>query len=293
MANEGSDVNFYVVLALLSALCMASSGIIARYSGLGAAELTFYRLFVGAFCLALLLLARGQLKQLKNKPDWHVLLNGLLLASFMLCFLQAITSISLANAIMLVYLAPPLTSLAAHWLFHEKLNLASSLCIGLAMLGFAMLQQFKLDLALTPSQLPGFVYGLLSLLTYSAFLLFNRKPNPAKSLYQRTFYQLAIGALCVLPFWTDAAWPDAADLPWIMLAGIFPGFLAILWALTALQHLPTRVYGTLAYIEPAAVILAGWLLFQESLSLLQMSGVLLILACGIGQTILAKPTQNA
>lgn len=286
-------MNFYVVLALLSALCMASSGIIARYSGLGAAELTFYRLFVGAFCLALLLLARGQLKVLTHKPDWHVWLNGGLLASFMLCFLQAIQTISLANAIMLVYLAPPLTSLAAHWLFHEKLNLASSLCIVFAMLGFAMLQQFQLDLALTPAQLPGFGYGLLSLLAYSAFLLLNRKPDPAQSLYQRTFYQLAIGALCVLPFWQDAALPASADLPWILLAGIFPGFLAILWALTALQHLPTRVYGTLAYIEPAAVILAGWLLFQENLSLLQVSGVVLILACGIAQTLFARPTEKA
>lgn len=284
-------MNIYVVLALLSAVCMASSGIIARYSQLGAAELTFYRLFVGAFCLALLLTSRGKLQQLKVKPDRHVLINGVLLASFMLCFLQAIQTISLANAIMLVYLAPPLTSLVAHWCFNEKLNLASSLCIGFAMLGFAMLQQFKLDLALTPAQLPGFIYGLLSLFAYSAFLLLNRKPDPAQSLYQRTFYQLAIGACCVLPFLTNASLPVMADIPWILLAGFFPGFLAILWALTALQHLPTRVYGTLAYIEPATVILSGWLLFQESLNMLQLGGVLLILCCGVMQTLLARPAK--
>ena len=71
------------------------------------------------------------------------------------------------------------------------------------------------------------------------------------------------------------------------------GFLAILWALTALQHLPTRVYGTLAYIEPATVILSGWLLFQESLNLLQLGGVLLILCCGVMQTLLARPAKMA
>jgi drug/metabolite transporter (DMT)-like permease len=160
------------------------------------------------------------------------------------------------------------------------------------MLGFAMLQQFQLDLALTPAQLPGFLYGLLSLFAYSAFLLLNRKPDPAQSLYQRTFYQLAIGAFCVVPFLAGASLPVAADIPWILLAGIFPGFLAILWALTALQHLPTRVYGTLAYIEPATVILSGWLLFQESLNLLQLGGVLLILCCGMAQTLLARPAKT-
>ena len=44
-------MNLYLIFALISAVSMASSGVIARMSGLAAAELTFYRLFVGALCL--------------------------------------------------------------------------------------------------------------------------------------------------------------------------------------------------------------------------------------------------
>lgn len=282
----------YLVFALLSAVFMASSGIIARFSALSAAELTFYRLAVGACCLALLLLGSGQLRQLRHIPDRMVLLNGILLASFMLCFLQAIETISLANAIMLVYLAPPLTALAAHWLYQEKLSRHSVLLIGLSVFGFAMLQQFQLSLALTPAQLPGFIFGLCSLLAYAAYLLLNRKPAASQSLYQRTFYQLLIGAVCVLPFLTDAQLPATDQLLWIALAGIFPGFLAILTALAALQHLPTRVYGTLAYLEPVTVILAGWWLFAEQLSWLQAGGVLLILSCGVAQAALPRTAPS-
>ena len=280
----------YALLALISAVAMASSGIIARFSGLAAAELTFYRLAVGGLCLLLFVGLTGRLAVLKGKPDWRMAANGMLLAGFMLSFLSAIEYISLANAIMLVYLAPPLSAFIAHWLLQERLDLPDSSLIVLSFLGFAMLQQFKFDLVLDAAQLPGLLLGLLSLCAYSSFLLLNRRSQPAHSQLQRTFYQLIIGACCVLPFLTDMTTPVADDLIWIALAGIFPGFIAIYCAIVALQHLPTRVYATLAYLEPVTVILAGWWLFNESLNTLQLGGVLLIIVTGLLLALRHKPT---
>ena len=281
----------YALLALISAVAMASSGIIARFSGLAAAELTFYRLAVGALCLLLFVGLSGRLAQLKGKPDWRMALNGVLLASFMLCFLSAIEYISLANAIMLVYLAPPLSAFIAHWLLNETLDLPDASLIVLSFFGFAMLQQFKFDLVLDTAQLPGLLLGLLSLCAYSSFLLLNRRSLPAHSQLQRTFYQLIIGACCVLPFLTGINLPSADDLLWIALAGIFPGFIAIYCAIIALQHLPTRVYATLAYLEPVTVILAGWWMFNESLTALQLGGVLLIILTGLSLARRHKPAR--
>lgn len=278
-------------IALVSAVAMASSGIIARFSGLSAAELTFYRLAIGALCLLLFVAATGQIRSLKGKPDWRMAVNGVLLAGFMLSFLTAIEYISLANAIMLVYLAPPLSAFLAHWLLQEKLDLPDSSLIVLSFLGFAMLQQFKFDLVLDASQLPGLLYGLLALLCYSGFLLLNRRSLPGHSQLQRTFYQLIIGACCVLPFLTAMKAPLAEDIIWIALAGIFPGFIAIYCAIVALQHLPTRLYATLAYLEPVTVILAGWWLFGESLSTLQQSGVVLIICTGLALALRHKPAK--
>ena len=282
----------YLFLALFSAVCMASSGVIARYSQLSAAELTFCRLAVGALCLGGFLLCSGQIQQLRRWPSLVVVINGVLLASFMMGFLYAIQTISLANAIMLIYLAPPLTAVIAHFLYRERLNGLSLSLIACSVLGFAMLQQFQLDLALTPAQLPGFGFALFSLFTYAGFLLLNRKAQPNQSAYQRSFYQLAIGAGCVLPFLTHSAIPPITELPWILLAGIFPGFLAIVSAVLALQHLPVRVYGTLAYIEPVTVIVAGWWLFQETLVPIQVAGVVLILGCGMAQATFSKPANR-
>jgi len=267
--------------AIGAAVAMAQSGVISRLSGLAAAELTFYRLFIGACCLALFVASRQQLRMLGQRPDRHTVLNGVMLASFMMAFLQAIQSLSLANAILLVYLAPPLSAIIAHLWLHERLDAVSIGLVLSAFVGFAALQEFKVD-QLAGEQWPGFVFGLISLLTYTAFLLLNRQSRGGNAL-QRTFYQLLIGALCVLPFLSAAPIPTLQQVPYAVAAGVVPGFLAIYLAIKALDQLPTRVFGTLAYVEPVTVIVLGYCLFREALSPLQVTGVAIIIAAGVAQ----------
>jgi drug/metabolite transporter (DMT)-like permease len=266
----------YFYMAALAAAMMGTIGVIARYSEIAPASLTFYRLGLGALILALYLTLTGQLRLLAGKPPVLVLLNGVLLASFILCFLSAIQTISLTLAILLVYLAPALSAIIAHFLFTERLTSRTLLLIVLAFFGFAMLQEFQIDSRIEQQQ--GLWYALASLLTYTAFILLNKKVPATVPLYHKSFYQLLVGSLMV-----EQPWPGSHQWPWLIVAGIFPGFLALIFALQAIQHLPTRVFGTLAYLEPVVVIIAAWLLFAEPMSLLQWLGALLILASGVAQ----------
>ena len=276
-------------MAALAAAMMGTIGVIARYSEVDPASLTFYRLGLGAVILALYLALTGQLRLLAGKPAVLVLVNGVLLASFILCFLSAIQTISLTLAILLVYLAPALSAILAHFLFAERLTSRTFLLIILAFFGFAMLQEFKIDSRVEQQQ--GLWYALLSLITYTTFILLNKKVPDTVPLYHKSFYQLLVGSLCVLPLMLHQPWPAAEQWLWLVAAGLFPGFLALIFALQAIQHLPTWVFGTLAYLEPVVVIIAAWLLFAEPMSLLQWLGALLILACGVAQAWLSpKPS---
>lgn len=279
----------YIYLAALAAMMMGTIGVIARYSQVDPASLTFYRLGLGAVILAFYLALTGQLKFIAARPPALVLLNGVLLASFILCFLSAIQSISLTLAILLVYLAPALSAILAHFLFAERLTGRTLLLILLAFFGFAMLQQFQIDSRLEQQQ--GLWYALASLLTYTAFILLNKKLPDTVPLYHKSFYQLLVGALCVLPLMASHPRPDADQWVWLIIAGIFPGFLALVCALQAIQHLPTRLFGTLAYLEPVVVIVAAWLLFSEPMSWLQWLGALLILTSGVAQAWLTQDTE--
>ncbi len=276
-------------MAALAAAMMGTIGVIARYSEVDPASLTFYRLGLGAGILALYLVLTGQLRLLAAAPSPLVVLNGVLLASFILCFLSAIQTISLTLAILLVYLAPALSAILAHFLFQERLTSRTFLLIVLAFFGFAMLQEFQLDSRVEQQQ--GLWYALASLLTYTAFILLNKKIPDTVPLYHKSFYQLVVGACCVLPLMASQPWPEATQWVWLIAAGLFPGFLALVFALQAIEHLPTRVFGTLAYLEPVVVILFAWLLFAEPMSLLQWLGATVILCSGIAQAWLTQSNE--
>ena len=276
-------------MAALAAAMMGTIGVIARYSEVDPASLTFYRLGLGAGILALYLVLTGQLRLLAAAPSPLVVLNGVLLASFILCFLSAIQTISLTLAILLVYLAPALSAILAHFLFQERLISRTFLLIVLAFFGFAMLQEFQLDSRVEQQQ--GLWYALASLLTYTAFILLNKKIPDTVPLYHKSFYQLVVGAGCVLPLMASQPWPEATQWVWLIAAGLFPGFLALVFALQAIEHLPTRVFGTLAYLEPVVVILFAWLLFAEPMSLLQWLGATVILCSGIAQAWLTQSNE--
>ncbi|MDF3126729.1 EamA family transporter [Rheinheimera sp. 1928-s] len=281
----------YFYMAALAAAMMGTIGLIARYSAVDPASLTFYRLGLGAVILALYLAVTGQLRLLAGKPPVLVLVNGILLASFILCFLSAIQTISLTLAILLVYLAPALSAIIAHFLYAERLTSRTLLLIMLAFFGFFMLQEFQFDSRVEQQQ--GLWYALASLITYTAFILLNKKVPDAVPLYHKSFYQLLVGSLCVLPLVANQPWPEADQWLWLVIAGLFPGFLALVFALQAIQHLPTRVFGTLAYLEPVVVIIAAWLLFAEPMSVLQWLGALLILASGVAQSWLSQSPQQS
>lgn len=281
----------YFYMAALAAALMATIGFIARFSALDPASLTFYRLGLGAVILALYLAFTGQLYLLARKPPALVVLNGVLLAGFILCFLSAIQSMSLTLAILLVYLAPALSAIMAHFVFKERLTSRTLLLIITAFFGFFMLQEFQINARVEQQQ--GLWFALLSLFTYTAFILLNKKVPDTVPLYQKSFYQLLVGALCVLPLLINKPIPEAEQWLWLMAAGLFPGFLALVFALQAIQHLPTRVFGTLAYLEPVVVIIGAWMLFAEPMSVLQWFGALLILVSGVAQAWLSHHPKEA
>lgn len=273
-----------IIFAILSAVLMGTIGVFSKITGLSAEIITFFRLMLGAVFMLLFLAGTGKTALIRRWPSWPVLLNGLFLAGFIIFYVQAMNYTSMANAIMLVYLAPLAASIVAHFFLNERLNLPGVMLILAALLGFCMIMEFRVDISTKSSEFLGLCFGLLALVAYAGFILVNRIIPAAIHVYTRTYYQLAAGAVVMIPFALLAG--DDIQLhhiPWLIGTGLLPGFLAILFAVIALSRLPAATFGTLAYFEPVAVIIFGWSLFQESLSPLQIAGCLVIIISGIAR----------
>ena len=270
-----------IITAITAALCMGTMGVFSRKAGFTAEVITFFRLFIGSCFLLLFLLAKGQLRYVRVWPGLPVLVNGLLLSGFIIFYVQAMSFTTMANAIMVLYLAPLLASIFAHFFLAERLNLTSLFLICGSLFGFAMMLEFKLGFGEESNDVLGMIYALLGLLCYTGFILINRIIAPKVHVYTRTYYQLFIGALCLIPFLFGHL-PDLSlhNMLWATGSGFIPGFIGILCAVIALDKLPAATFGTLAYFEPISVILLGYMIFNEQLGLLQIYGCTIILLCG-------------
>lgn len=272
-----------IALALLAAGLMGTIGVLARFTAMPAEHITFYRLLLGALFLTAYMVLTGRGAQIRHRPSKRTLINGAMLAGFMAFYIEAIEYTQMATVIMIIYLAPVVTSVFAHFVFHERLNRFNIASVVLALVGFILMLPDASNQSLYHSEIMGYFYALLALITYSGFILINRKPSAA-SPYQSTLVQLSVGALCLLPLvFTTPLVPNLNQFTWLLAIGFFPGFLAILFAVKALSQLPSVTYGTLSYVEPVVVVTLAWWIFNEALTAQQLLGVALIILAGIAQ----------
>jgi drug/metabolite transporter (DMT)-like permease len=200
----------------------------------------------------------------------------------------------MANAVMVLYLAPVTASVAVHFFLGERLTPASIGLIGFALLGFAMMMEFNFNLSGRAEEALGLAYAFCAMLCYAAFMLTNRSIDDRIHVFSRSGYQMLAGALCMLPLMLlEGETISGAQWGWLIAAGVLPGFLAIMLAVIALNSLPAATFGTLAYLEPITVVALAWVLFDQSLTSLQLSGCLLIILAGIAQALLLGRQQNS
>lgn len=287
--NSGKGSGLFLLAAVLSAVFMGTIGAISVYAGAGAETVTFYRLFIGAILVGVLLLVTGQKDKLFIWPGFKVLITGAFLAGFVVFYVLSMNYIPMATSVMLIYLAPVTASIIAHFFMAEKLSAASVGLIGFALLGFAMMMEFRFDLSGREGEALGFFYGLCAMFCYTAFMLTNRLIAERIHVLTRSGYQMLAGSLCMLPLMLHQAETiTGAQWGWLVAAGVVPGFLAIVFAVIALRSLPAATFGTLAYLEPITVVVLAWVLFGQSLNTLQLSGCALIMVSGIAQALLSQ-----
>ncbi len=282
--NQSKGAAFFLWAAAFSAIFMGTIGAISVFANAGAEVVTFFRLFIGAVLMAVYLLVTGQRQKALMWPGGKVLLTGAFLAGFVVFYIMAVDYTAMANAVMVLYLAPVTASLVAHFFLGERLTSLGVGLIGGALLGFAMMMEFNFSISGRAEEAMGLAYAALAMLCYTAFMLTNRLIDDRIPVLTRSGYQMLAGALCMLPLMALEIEPmSLQQWGWLVAAGIVPGFLAIMLAVIALKSLPAATFGTLAYLEPITVVALAWVLFDQGLNNLQLAGCVLIISSGIAQ----------
>lgn len=268
------------VLGSVISLCVGSSYAKSLFPVLGAQGVTAFR--VGFAAVMLLAVWRPWRIALTVQDARRILLYGVTLGLMNLSFYMAIRTLPIGIAIALEFTGPLALAMFA------SRRAIDFLWIACAAVGLLLLLPLHHDAsALDPT---GLLFIFAAALLWALYIVFGQRAGSAHA-GQVTSLGLLTAACVVMPF--GAAHAAAALLsPQLMVLGLAVAVLssAIPYSLEmfALKRLPKQTFGILLSTEPAVGAISGWLILDETLSMIQLVAIACIIVASVGSTLTIK-----
>lgn len=266
---------------ILAIVIYGTIGCFTKFIDLPSGLIVLSRGLLGSlFILGFLLIKRQKINFGKIKNNlWPLVLGGVSLGLNWIFLFSAYTKTTVANSILLNYLAPAMFIIAAIILFKEKMKIYKIVCVIISLIGMAMIcgvfeGGIKMDLL-------GLIFGVLAAICYLLLLIFNKKLNDVDST-DRTLVQLVVATMVMLPYaLLTADFPNISITPKAIIFLIILGFihtgLAYLMYLGSMAYLRAQTIAIYSYIEPVLSVLLSFFILKENMSVLGFVGGGLIL----------------
>ena len=287
------------VLAVFSALMLASTAIIIRYLTetyhIPSLVLAFWRdVLVTLTLIIILLIFQPRLIRIEKKFLPFLALYGLVFAFFNGLWVESVVLNGAAIATVLSYSSTAFTVLLAHWLLKETLNWAKILAVLLSLLGVTLVSGLAVPSA-WQTNFVGVLVGVLCGLSYAIYTMMGRTAsqrgvNPWTAiLYSFAFATVFLFLFNLVPGkYFVGGTMQIRDLGWL---GFDPVAWGIMFLLAAgptlagfgvfnvsLGYLPSSVVNLVMCVEPVFVVLFAYFLLREKLTLVEALGSALILS---------------
>ncbi len=263
--------------ALIAAVFMGCLGFLVRKTGADAAVVAFFRFTIGFLLMSCVVIYYVAAKGEKVKFSPSSAFSGISIGLCILFYFFAIQSTSIGLAAFVLYLGPVFAIIGEAVMRRKMPDLRQWIIIVLALSGFVMIS----SLGDASGFNKGTMYALLSGVFYGAYILINRFIPQQITLPVRVFWQFlaascAVGLVLLLSGRSVAV--DAGGWPYVLTIGVVQGFAVLLLTGYAIKHLSAIEFGALSYAEPLVALLLGFVLYDESMSAVQIAGIVLIVA---------------
>jgi len=273
-------------LVLIGIASVQTGSAIARnfFDVTGAAGMTLLRLAVAGVLLTAVV--RPAFRSWGREQWTATLALGLTMGAMNLVFYQAIQTVPLGVAVTVEFIGPLLLAVA------QTRRLRDLLWAALAGAGVALLG--LQDGGSVP--LRGLLLALLAGLFWAGYIVSSARVGRALPGLDGLAGALIVGALLALPFGAAGAGRAVTD-GWALLAGVGVALLSSVvpyaCELTALRTMPTRVFGVLMSLEPAAAAVAGLLVLDQHLGVRELVALALVSLASVGVTLGQRAERRA
>lgn len=261
-----------------------------RHHALAPMTLAFWRdlLVAGALLAGLATFRPGALRAARGDLPFLALYGGALLL-MNVTWTWSVAWNGAAVSTVLVYSSPGITSVAARFLFKEKLSLVRALAFATSLAGCVLVARAN-DPAQWHLNTAGILTGLLSALAFTLYSLLGKvASHRGTAPWTATLYAFCLAAAALLPLATlmlPASGPAASLLSlgvrwngWLLLLLlVIPTVGGYGLYTVSLTYLRTGTANLIATLEPVLTTVWAYFLLGESLDGLQLLGGALIAA---------------
>lgn len=247
--------------------------------GMDPGSVLFFRYLFAVPIMALMIKGRGRDFRI-TKPDiLPLLVLGILLALSSLTLFKSYTYMAVGIASTILFIYPIIVALIMTFLYKEKMNIITILCIALSMAGIFLLYNTGNGQTLS---LMGTLIVVISSITYAIYIVgVNKSSIKDMPTVKLTFYVLLFGTLFF--FLTEGCGTKLIFVNkwyvWLNLLGlaIFPTAISFVCTTKAIQYIGSTPTAILGALEPVTALLIGILVFGEVITPRITLGIVLVI----------------
>jgi len=266
------------------ALSMAIFGTIplfVRNIPVSSGELALYRAVLAAILIGLFLLITNQkipFSQIKKEVPLLVI-SGVAVGINWILLFEAYKYTTVSVATLSYYFAPVIVTILSPVFFKEKLTVKQVICFAMSTLGLVMIT--GIGGAGAGKDFIGIIFGLGAAVFYATAVLLNKFTKQVDGIH-RTFLQFISAIVVLIPYVMMTSGITLINLDgkgWVnlLVVGLIHTGVTYCMYFSSLKELPGQKAAILSYIDPLVAVLISVAVLNESMSLWQIVGGILIL----------------
>ena len=242
-------------------------------------SILFYRFAFASVLIAILAAVRGESARIAPRDALTGLLCGLCFAGSALTLYMSFTLMDTGLACTLLFVYPFMTIAIMAVLFHERISLPVVLSAVVAFTGTAVVSVQGGGAV----SLAGFLYVMLSALSYSGYMIIFERRKPKLGAFQMSLFTTVVSALAIAAHgWATGHPVQAIHSAEVFGYGLFlalvPTVISVYFTVEALKHLGPTLTGVFGSLEPLTAVVVGVLFLGEAFTTRLVVGSTLIMA---------------
>ena len=291
----------YLILPILAGIMFGSSGIFVRtltQNGIDQTTLLFLRFSIAIIpILIAILLTEKELFKIDLSDIPLFLICSICIIGLNLCYNEAMNTVPLSLAAVLLSLAPIFVLIFAYILFGEKITSKKLICMVLAIFG-CILMTGVLEDSLTSIPLFGILSGIGAALFWAIYLMASKKSiEDGKHTYTILFYSVIFITAALIPFTNFSQITNFVSINptltilFLIIHSTFSFALPYILSTVSLSYIDSGISSILlSGAEPLAALIFGFLIYSEIPTILMFSGFILTI---ISMMLLSRKTSPA